>query len=191
MQQVRVGLVGAGHMNNTYARCLLYHNHGGQPVAVAGGSRASDFAREYGIDAEPDVDSLLSRDDLDAVIIATPHQVLAQHTIAAAKKGKHVLVENPMATGKRRNQNTVVVTPTAFGKTLWYNLPVLEDLLRNPEHRALYLFPTKALAQDQLAELRELIAAIGAPIGVQIYDGDTPADQRRKIRLEARITGDS
>ena len=98
MQQVRVGLVGAGHMNNTYARCLLYHNHGGQPVAVAGGSRASDFAREYGIDAEPDVDSLLSRDDLDAVIIATPHQVFAQHTIAAAKKGKHVLVENPMAT---------------------------------------------------------------------------------------------
>ena len=87
----------------------------------------------------------------------------------------------------QRNQNTVVVTPTASGKTLCYNLPVLEDLLRNPQHRALYLFPTKALAQDQLAELRELIAAIGAPIGVQTYDGDTPADQRRKIRLEARI----
>ena len=87
----------------------------------------------------------------------------------------------------QRNQNTVVVTPTASGKTLCYNLPVLEDLLRNPQHGALYLFPTKALAQDQLAELRELIAAIGAPIGVQTYDGDTPADQRRKIRLEARI----
>ena len=87
----------------------------------------------------------------------------------------------------RHNQNTVVVTPTASGKTLCYNLPVLEDLLRHPQHRALYLFPTKALAQDQLAELQELISGIGAPIGVNTYDGDTPSDQRRKIRLEARI----
>ncbi len=95
---VRIGLVGAGHMNNTYARCLLHYNKNAELVAVAGGSRTPDFAVEYGIDAERDVDSLLSRSDIDAVIIATPHQVLAEHTIAAARKGKHVLVENPMAT---------------------------------------------------------------------------------------------
>ena len=95
---VRIGLVGAGHMNNTYARCLLDYNRDAELVAVAGGSRTTDFAAEYGIDAECDVGSLLSRSDIDAVIIATPHQVLAEHTLAAARKGKHVLVENPMAT---------------------------------------------------------------------------------------------
>ncbi len=95
---VRFGLVGAGHMNHTYARCLLQYNEGARLLAVAGGSRVPEFAAEYGIDAEPDVGSLLSRGDIDAVIIAAPHQVLAEHSIAAAGKGKHVLVENPMAT---------------------------------------------------------------------------------------------
>ncbi len=95
---VRFGLVGAGHMNQTYARCLLQYNRGAQLLAVAGGSRAPEFAAEHGIDAEPDVNSLLSRDNIDAVIIAAPHQVLAEHSIAAARAGKHVLVENPMAT---------------------------------------------------------------------------------------------
>ncbi len=95
---VRFGLVGAGHMNHTYARCLLQYNRGARLLAVAGGSRSTEFAAGYGIDAEPDVNSLLSRDDIDAVIIAAPHQVLAEHSIAAARKGKHVLVENPMAT---------------------------------------------------------------------------------------------
>ncbi len=95
---VRFGLVGAGHMNHTYARCLLQYNRGARLLAVAGGSKVPEFAAKYGIDAEPDVDSLLSRSDVDAVIIAAPHQVLAEHSVAAARKGKHVLVENPMAT---------------------------------------------------------------------------------------------
>jgi DEAD/DEAH box helicase domain-containing protein len=84
-------------------------------------------------------------------------------------------------------RNTVVVTPTASGKTLCYNLPVLDRILKDPDTRALYLFPTKALAQDQLAELYGTIEALGADIGTFTYDGDTPQDARKAIRARAHI----
>jgi len=88
-------------------------------------------------------------------------------------------------------RNIVVTTPTASGKTLCYNLPVLDAVLRDSAARALYLFPTKALAQDQMAELHELAGALrdgGAEsIGVHTYDGDTPADARRTIRTRAHV----
>ena len=87
----------------------------------------------------------------------------------------------------QQGQHVVVVTPTASGKTLCYNLPVLDRLLREPQARALYLFPTKALAQDQRHELHGLIDTLGEPIGAEVYDGDTPASARRRIRTEARI----
>ena len=87
----------------------------------------------------------------------------------------------------RQGRHLVVVTPTASGKTLCYNLPVLEALLQDPEQRALYLFPTKALAQDQMAELHQLEQLLDLPIGVHTYDGDTPGDVRRKVRDQARI----
>ncbi|HEX8682705.1 MAG TPA: DEAD/DEAH box helicase [Ardenticatenaceae bacterium] len=86
-----------------------------------------------------------------------------------------------------RGEDVVVVTPTASGKTLCYNLPVLDTLLGNPEARALYLFPTKALAQDQRHELHGLIEAVGAPIRAEVYDGDTPASARRAIRASAQV----
>ena len=81
----------------------------------------------------------------------------------------------------------MVVTPTASGKTLCYNLPVLDRILKDPDARALYLFPTKALAQDQLAELHAVIEAIGADIGTFTYDGDTPQDARKSIRARAHV----
>ena len=84
-------------------------------------------------------------------------------------------------------KSTVVVTPTASGKTLCYNLPVLDRILKEPDTRALYLFPTKALSQDQLAELYTVIEAIGADIGTFTYDGDTPQDARKAIRSRAHI----
>jgi len=86
-----------------------------------------------------------------------------------------------------RGENVVVVTPTASGKTLCYNLPVLNTLLADPMARALYLFPTKALAQDQLAELREIDAALGSRFETQTYDGDTPQTLRPRIRKSARL----
>src|SRR5687767_13886047 len=87
-------------------------------------------------------------------------------------------------------RNVVVTTPTASGKTLCYNAPVLNAILADPSARALYLFPTKALAQDQLAELHELANVLSGDdtsIGVFTYDGDTPQDARRAIRGRAHI----
>jgi DEAD/DEAH box helicase domain-containing protein len=88
-------------------------------------------------------------------------------------------------------RHIVVTTPTASGKTLCYNAPILSTILQDPSARALYLFPTKALAQDQLAELNELTRMLnqrtGQDIGVFTYDGDTPQDARRAIRGKAHM----
>jgi DEAD/DEAH box helicase domain-containing protein len=88
-------------------------------------------------------------------------------------------------------RNVVTITPTASGKTLCYNAPVLNAILQDHSTRALYLFPTKALAQDQLAELHALSQLVtgesGPDIGVFTYDGDTPSDARRAIRGKAHV----
>ena len=84
-------------------------------------------------------------------------------------------------------RNVCVVTPTASGKTLCYNLPVLNAILQNPDARALYLFPTKALSADQVAELYELITALDVDIKTYTYDGDTPAAARRAVRQAGHV----
>jgi DEAD/DEAH box helicase domain-containing protein len=83
--------------------------------------------------------------------------------------------------------NVVVSTATASGKSLCYTIPVVESLLTQPSARALYLFPTKALAHDQLAETSALIAAADLPISAHSYDGDTPHSQRHQIRQSSGI----
>jgi DEAD/DEAH box helicase domain-containing protein len=90
---------------------------------------------------------------------------------AAVQAGKHV----------------VIVTPTASGKTLCYNLPVLNLLMRDEGARAMYLFPTKALAEDQLHELQRAVEEMGSEIRAFTYDGDTPGDARRAIRQRANV----
>ncbi|HXK08342.1 MAG TPA: DEAD/DEAH box helicase [Vicinamibacteria bacterium] len=87
----------------------------------------------------------------------------------------------------QEGKDVVVVTPTASGKTLCYNLPVLDRMLKDPDARALYLFPTKALAQDQLAELSAAIEALGKDVATFTYDGDTPQDARPSIRARAHV----
>ncbi len=84
-------------------------------------------------------------------------------------------------------KDVVVVTPTASGKTLCYNLPVLDEIMKNPESRALYLFPTKALSQDQLNELYSLIQQLDIDIKTYTFDGDTPQTARRAIRSAGHI----
>jgi DEAD/DEAH box helicase domain-containing protein len=87
----------------------------------------------------------------------------------------------------RAGWHTVVVTPTASGKTLCYNLPVLQGLLERPSGRALYVFPTKALAQDQMVELTALAAPLSLDVKISTYDGDTPAGRRTAIREAGHI----
>lgn len=81
----------------------------------------------------------------------------------------------------------VVVTPTASGKTLCYNVPVLNAILKDEESRAIFLFPTKALSQDQTTELHELITEAGVDIKTFTYDGDTPQSARKAIRQAGHI----
>ena len=83
--------------------------------------------------------------------------------------------------------DVVVVTPTASGKTMCYNLPVLSAILNNEDARALYLFPTKALSADQVSELYELIEEMGVDIKTYTYDGDTPGAARRAVRQAGHI----
>lgn len=84
-------------------------------------------------------------------------------------------------------QSIVAVTPTASGKTLCYNLPVLQSIINDPNARALYMFPTKALAQDQKSEINELIQEAELAINSYTYDGDTPSNIRQKVRRAGHI----
>ncbi|HEY3195190.1 MAG TPA: DEAD/DEAH box helicase, partial [Candidatus Dormibacteraeota bacterium] len=87
----------------------------------------------------------------------------------------------------RNGRHLVVVTPTASGKTLCYNLPVVQRLLEDPARRALYLFPTKALAQDQLAELSALKQGLPIDLRVDTYDGDTAPGRRTAIKEAGHV----
>ena len=109
-------------------------------------------------------------------------EVLAARGIAKLYTHQALACEKVSAGG-----NVVIVTPTASGKTLCYNLPVLDRLTAEPGARAMYLFPTKALAEDQLDELHGLIEDMGSDLCAFTYDGDTPQDARRAIRQRANI----
>jgi DEAD/DEAH box helicase domain-containing protein len=118
-----------------------------------------------------------------------PGWVASALSEAYRAKGIQELYSHQAATAElvHNGRNVVVVTPTASGKTLCYNLPVLNAVLENPDTRALYLFPTKALAQDQLAELHDLATRLEGCFGVFTYDGDTPSDARKAIRERGHL----
>ena len=118
-----------------------------------------------------------------------PAWVTSVFSEAYRAKGIQELYSHQAVTAElvRDGKNAVVVTPTASGKTLCYNLPVLNAVLENSDTRALYLFPTKALAQDQLAELQDLAKRLDDSFGVFTYDGDTPSDARKAIRERGHI----
>jgi DEAD/DEAH box helicase domain-containing protein len=166
-----------------------------------GGSLAVSRANS-GSQIETVVDQLAAR-DRNAELITALHRVPARQAqwapmpewvrpeLIAAYRGKGVEQlyshQAHAITAVHAGRNAVIVTPTASGKTLCYNLPVLNSVLENPDGRALYLFPTKALAQDQLAELHELGERLEHRFGVFTYDGDTPGDARTAIRERGHI----
>ncbi len=105
------------------------------------------------------------------------------------KRGVHQLYRHQAHAVREilNGHDVVVVTPTASGKTMCYNLPVLSAILENDDARALYLFPTKALSADQVSELYELIEAMGVDIKTYTYDGDTPGAARKAVRQAGHI----
>ena len=113
-------------------------------------------------------------------------QVLSARGVRDLYTHQAIAIEHALA-----GRHVVITTPTASGKTLCYNAPVLSAVLRDSSARALYLFPTKALAQDQLAELHEMAEGLSQPgefdLGVFTYDGDTPQDARKAVRNRAHI----
>jgi DEAD/DEAH box helicase domain-containing protein len=148
------------------------------------------------------VDQLTAR-DRNSELITALHHIPAREAqwetmpewvrseLAAAYRSKNVQQlyshQARAISAVHEGRNTVVVTPTASGKTLCYNLPILNSILENQDVRALYLFPTKALAQDQLAELHQLGERLETQFGVFTYDGDTPSDARAAIRDRGHI----
>ena len=118
-----------------------------------------------------------------------PADINPKLTAVLAKRGIHDLYTHQRQAfdAVTDGRNVVVVTPTASGKTLCYNLPVLQTILADKKARALYLFPTKALAQDQLNELNVLITYLDAGIGTYTFDGDTPTSARKAIRKAGHI----
>ncbi len=148
------------------------------------------------------LDAFASRDHTGEVLTAVRHFPAREAQWAEFPAWVHPnLVSAYAAKGIRRpythqaaaaeavhaGKNVVIVTPTASGKTLCYNLPILNAILENSDTRALYLFPTKALAQDQLAELYDLNQRLENCFGVFTYDGDTPADARKAIREKGHV----
>src|SRR6266567_4505491 len=148
------------------------------------------------------LDALASRDHTGEILTAIRHfpardaqwadfPAWVHPDLAAAYAAKNIrrLYTHQAAAAEavHAGKNVVIVTPTASGKTLCYNLPVLNAVLENSDTRALYLFPTKALAQDQLAELHDLNQRLEDRFGVFTYDGDTPADARKAIREKSHI----
>jgi DEAD/DEAH box helicase domain-containing protein len=148
------------------------------------------------------LDTFAARDQTGEILTAIRHfpareaqwadfQAWVHPDLAAAYAAKNIrrlyTHQGAAAEAVHAGKNVVIVTPTASGKTLCYNLPVLNAVLENSDTRALYLFPTKALAQDQLAELHDLNQRLENRFGVFTYDGDTPGDARKAIREKSHI----
>ncbi|HLK67063.1 MAG TPA: DEAD/DEAH box helicase [Bryobacteraceae bacterium] len=166
-----------------------------------------EFTQELAISSNPSLDAVVTRfQDLhrkpnspvraihhqpasEGVYADIPAAVDARLRAALTKRGITRLYVHQADAFEQiaAGRNVVIVTPTASGKTLCYNLPVLDLVLRDPGARAMYLFPTKALAEDQLHEFHSAVEEMGSEIRAFTYDGDTPQDARKAIRQRANV----
>ncbi|WP_228559751.1 MULTISPECIES: DEAD/DEAH box helicase [Myxococcus] len=123
------------------------------------------------------------------VFAPIPEEVAPQVRDALEKRGIQQLFSHQAEAYRlaRAGQSLVIATPTASGKSLCYNLPLLDRFAREPQARALYLFPTKALSRDQEESLRALMREAGLSHGAITFDGDTPADARRAARERSGV----
>jgi DEAD/DEAH box helicase domain-containing protein len=166
-----------------------------------------EFSQELAVPRKPSLEAVVARfqsvhQEPDSAVRAIHHQPAAEGVYAEIpaavdarlraaleKRGISRLYSHQAeAFGEiEQGRNVVIVTPTASGKTLCYNLPVLNRLLGDPGARAMYLFPTKALAEDQLHEFQSLVEEMCLEIRAFTYDGDTPQDARKAIRQRANV----
>jgi DEAD/DEAH box helicase domain-containing protein len=166
-----------------------------------------EFSQEMALASKPSLEAVVSRfrashQDPDSPVRAIHHQPATEGTFAEIpervdsrlraaldRRGIKQLYTHQaeafdlVTAGK----NVTIVTPTASGKTLCYNLPVMNSLMADPGARAMYLFPTKALAEDQLHEFQSAVEEMGSDIRAFTYDGDTPQDARKAIRQRANV----
>jgi len=128
-------------------------------------------------------------DEKPAQLVDMPLEINEKIKNALQKRGIEKLYTHQHSAFQlaMQGKSFTAVTPTASGKTLCYNLPVLQSIMDNPDARALYIFPTKALAQDQKSELNEIISEAEASINSYTYDGDTSANIRQKVRKAGHI----
>ncbi|MDF9409729.1 MAG: ATP-dependent RNA helicase DeaD [Pelotomaculum sp. PtaB.Bin013] len=148
-------------MEKLLDRIKNHHAYKGQIVHIEGIEPQQARYSNLGFTLHPDIGAVLRRRGIEK---------LYTHQVDAIKK-------------VRGGNSIVVVTPTASGKTMCYNLPVLDSILRMPQRTALYLFPTKSLGQDQLDSILDYEAKLNAGV----YDGDTPDSERTALRDNANI----
>jgi DEAD/DEAH box helicase domain-containing protein len=166
-----------------------------------------EFSRELAVSRKPSLEAVVARfqtahQEPGSAVRAIHHQpaaegVYAEIPAAVDARLRAALVKRGISRlyahqadafdEIERGRNVVIVTPTASGKTLCYNLPVLNRLLGEEGARAMYLFPTKALAEDQLHEFQSAVEEMGSEIRAFTYDGDTPQDARKAVRQRANV----
>src|ERR1022692_1788019 len=166
-----------------------------------------EFSQELAIATKPSLEAVVARfrsvhKEPDSPVRAIHHQAATVGSFSEVPPGVDARLRTALAErGIARlythqadafeqtaaGRNVVVVTPTASGKTLCYNLPVLNLLLGDDGARAMYVFPTKALAEDQLHEFQSAVDAMGSEIRAFTYDGDTPQDARKALRQKADV----
>ncbi len=158
------------------------------PARPTGLDGAIDRFREWMAHPESPVRAIRHQPSREAVFVDFPESLAPQIKQALLQKGIRQLYSHQAEAFQHAlEKNVVVVTPTASGKTLCYNLPILNRLIEDSTARALYLFPTKALAEDQLHEFQSALDAMRSDLRAFTYDGDTPQDARRAIRERANV----
>lgn len=136
MKKIRFGITGSGYMGRTHAQAIKTLSSTAELVAIWGGTRAPALAERYGADYEPSLEGLMKRDDIDAIVISTPHHLHVKEVLLALENGKHVLIEKPMATTVEDCDRMLaaaakrgLVTAVAHNLRYRVNLPKVRQLI--------------------------------------------------------------
>ena len=163
MQAIGIGVIGSGFMGLTYSEVIARHAQGCRLAAVTGGRRAAQLGADYGVPAEPTVDALLARSDVQAVVLATPDQERLDLTQRAAAAGKHILAEKPMAPTVAQCDEMIAACAAAG-----VNLAVVKtERFRKITQRAKQLIDEGVLGPIRMIRT---VSAFPLPLAKQLFD---------------------